>query len=304
MAHSFTFPRHAAELEPRLQDNTWCTAYVFLLRWPDGFICPGCGAHHPIAEPLKNPVCRRCGKHCSVTAGTLLHGSKKQLCSWLQTIWWLTDRKNPPTIKTIQRRLSLQSYQTAWTWMSKLRLAMQLAIREKCKGTVSIDCAPGSPDRYQGNELPILAAVESIAGGRSVGRIRLACCDNLTPAEIVFFLHNCILAGSTIIAPDKDPFQSVKTLDYIYTVDNNRSFHTSVQQIFNLYYAWYSKRNYHTSDPAALQRCLDEFGFQQNSSLYTDRLDSFVHLLSAMLEHEPAPVRNLRTAGRTEGGLP
>jgi len=38
------YPRTRLELEQRFNDEAKCRAYLFALRWPQGFICPVCGA--------------------------------------------------------------------------------------------------------------------------------------------------------------------------------------------------------------------------------------------------------------------
>ena len=34
------YPRTLLELEKRFADDEACRAYLFALRWPDGFVCP------------------------------------------------------------------------------------------------------------------------------------------------------------------------------------------------------------------------------------------------------------------------
>jgi hypothetical protein len=37
------FPRSLIEFQHRFPDEAACAAYLFAARWPDGFVCPGCG---------------------------------------------------------------------------------------------------------------------------------------------------------------------------------------------------------------------------------------------------------------------
>ena len=37
------FPRSLIEFQQRFGDEAACVAYLFAARWPDGFVCPGCG---------------------------------------------------------------------------------------------------------------------------------------------------------------------------------------------------------------------------------------------------------------------
>jgi len=72
------------ELQRRFPDDGACAHYLATLRWPNGFRCPRCG--HDRAWMLRTKVwtleCAGCGKQTSVTAGTVMHGSKLALTVW------------------------------------------------------------------------------------------------------------------------------------------------------------------------------------------------------------------------------
>ena len=36
-------PRSLAEFQKAFLDEASCSAFLFRRRWPDGFVCPGCG---------------------------------------------------------------------------------------------------------------------------------------------------------------------------------------------------------------------------------------------------------------------
>jgi Transposase zinc-ribbon domain len=37
------FPRSLIEFQQRFSDEEACAKYLFAARWPQGFVCPGCG---------------------------------------------------------------------------------------------------------------------------------------------------------------------------------------------------------------------------------------------------------------------
>jgi hypothetical protein len=43
------FPRSLIEFQHRFPDEAACAAYLFAARWPDGFVCPGCGKTKALA---------------------------------------------------------------------------------------------------------------------------------------------------------------------------------------------------------------------------------------------------------------
>ena len=77
----------------------------------------------------------------------------------------------------LQRKLGLGSYQTAWSWLTKIRTAMVRPNREPLAGEVEIDESyvggpePGQPGRAAEDKAIVAAAVEK--RGKSCGRVRL-----------------------------------------------------------------------------------------------------------------------------------
>ena len=59
-----------------------------------------------------------------MTSGTIFQDTRKPLRLWFRAIWHVTSQKNGVSALGLQRVLGLGSYQTAWTWMHKLRRAM------------------------------------------------------------------------------------------------------------------------------------------------------------------------------------
>ena len=60
---------------------------------------------------------------------------------WFLAMWWVCTQKTGGSAKDLQKFLGLGSYQTAWSWLHKLRRAMINADREPLNGTVEIDDA-------------------------------------------------------------------------------------------------------------------------------------------------------------------
>ena len=83
--------------------------------------------------------CTGCQRQASVTAGTILDGTLKPLRMWFQAAWHVTNQKFGGCALGMQRALGLGSYQTAWTWLHKLRLAMVRPGRDRLNGRVEVD---------------------------------------------------------------------------------------------------------------------------------------------------------------------
>ena len=78
------FPRSLIEFQQRFPDEAACVEYLFAARWPEGFVCPGCGTTKAWELQTKAWTweCAGCGKQTSVTAGTIMHHSKLALTTW------------------------------------------------------------------------------------------------------------------------------------------------------------------------------------------------------------------------------
>ena len=74
-----------------------------------------------------------------MTAGTVFEGTRKPLRVWFQAIWYLTNQKLGVSALGLKRVLGLGSYQTAWTWLHKMRLAMVRPGRDMLSGHVEVD---------------------------------------------------------------------------------------------------------------------------------------------------------------------
>lgn len=58
---------------------------------------------------------------------------------WFLAMWFVTSQKNGVSALGLQRVLGLGSYETAWTWLHKLRRAMVQPSLDRLTGVVEID---------------------------------------------------------------------------------------------------------------------------------------------------------------------
>ena len=123
------YPRTLQELEERFMTEEACRDYLARLRWGRGFVCPACDGTEAWATRRGLWMCTVCGHQASVMAGTIFEGTRTPLTLWFRAIWWVVSQKNGASALGLQRVLGLGSYRTAWTWLHKLRRAMQLTTR-------------------------------------------------------------------------------------------------------------------------------------------------------------------------------
>lgn len=59
--------------------------------------------------------------------------------TWFRAMWYVTSQKYGASALGLQRVLGLGSYETAWTWLHKLRRAMVRPDRDRLKGWIEVD---------------------------------------------------------------------------------------------------------------------------------------------------------------------
>ena len=101
------------------------------LRWPDGVVCPHCGAAAAAfrLRPTRGACahvragvwkCGACRKQFTVTVGTIFGHSRLPLRKWLQAIRLACRAMNGVTTRQLQESLGV-AYKTAWLVTKRLR---------------------------------------------------------------------------------------------------------------------------------------------------------------------------------------
>jgi transposase-like protein len=116
------FPKTLPEFEIRFPHEEACRVYWMELRWNGRPCCALCESARVWRLSGRSRIeCADCGHQTSITSGTLLHGTRKPLKLWLRAVLEMTVRRNGVSAKDLQRILGFGSYETAWTWLHKIR---------------------------------------------------------------------------------------------------------------------------------------------------------------------------------------
>ena len=104
-----------------------CIDYIAIRRWPNGVVCPGCGATKVSFNANRRTW--KCGSHhpkreFSVKVGTIYEDSPIPLDKWLTATWMLTNCKNGVSSYEIARDVRV-TQKSAWFMLQRIRLAMQ-----------------------------------------------------------------------------------------------------------------------------------------------------------------------------------
>lgn len=122
--------------------------------------------------------------------------------SWFRAMWWLTTQKNGASALGLQRVLGLKSYETAWTWLHKLRRAMVRPGRDLLDGRIEVDEGyvggpeEGLPGRLNLEKTLVVVAVEE--DGKGIGRIRMRQIPNASADCLMPFVRDSVAPGSIV----------------------------------------------------------------------------------------------------------
>jgi len=116
---------------PIFTDETKAREWLEARVWPNGPVCPHCGATGDDVTELQGKAhrpglyqCSQCREQFTVTVKTVFERSKVPLSKWLAALFMLTASKKGVSAHQIHRSLGI-SYKTAWFLCHRLREAMR-----------------------------------------------------------------------------------------------------------------------------------------------------------------------------------
>ena len=295
------FPRNLVEFDARFGTEEACRDYLFVQRWPNGFRCPVCGNDHGWTNKRNLVECSSCHHQTSLTAGTILQGTKKPLWMWFRAMWWVCTQKTGISAAGLKRILGLKSTQTAWAWLHKLRRAMVRAGREKLSGKVQIDDAfvggeePGVKGRQSFKKARIVVAVEIKEGDYGLGRIRIQHVPDFSATSLVPFVIHSVEEGSIVETDGWRGYNSVGEMGFQRIIQRINSSPENplphVNRVITLLKRWLIGTHQGRVSLKHLQNYLDEFVFRHNrrKSKYVGLL--FQRMLKQSSETNPIPYR-------------
>lgn len=270
------FPRSLLAFQRRFPDDPACAAYLAEQRWPQGFVCPACGHAKgwALATKAHTVECARCHKQTSVTAGTVMHGSKLPLTVWFWAAYLMATHSNGISALQLQRQLGLGSYKSAWLLCAKLRRAMVAPGRTPLSGLVEVDettinCRrkgepPARDGRNHNGKLIVAGAVE--VAGAGPGRIRLAPIPDFSADSLHAFIGTNLAPGTTAKTDAWTAYPGAPNVAHQpHTVGKRPAHHVLpwIHRVFANLKTW-ALGVYHGLRPKHLQAYLDEFAFRFN----------------------------------------
>jgi transposase-like protein/Zn ribbon nucleic-acid-binding protein len=283
----------------RFSSEEQCRAYLYKLRFPNGFLCPKCD--NVKAWTVKEILfeCSLCGHQTSVIAGTIFQDTRKPLRTWFVAIWWLTTQKYGASATGLRQVLGLKSYETAWTWLHKIRTAMVFPNRQKLKGTIEVDEvyigseeSGGKRGRGTENKVLVVVAIE-VVEKRKLGRVRMAVIPDATTDSLKSFVANNIEQGSTVITDGWASYSFLSLNGYSHTeviqkrAEAEEELLPHVHMIISLLKRWLLGTHQGAVSAKHMQAYLDEYVFRFNRRKAADRGLLFYRLLECAMKVPP-----------------
>jgi transposase-like protein len=195
-----------------------CEAAMEKARWPDGFRCPRCDCkEYGIVNGRRHKryQCRHCRHQATVTAGTIMEGTKLPLTIWFLAFYLIGQAKNGISSLELSRHLGVK-WDTAWLVHSKIMRSM--SEREEAyvlQGKVQIDDAylggelpGGKAGRGSENKVPIVAAVSLSETGNPV-HVKISPVSGFTSDGIADWAQRYLGTGCVVLSDGLACFRSV-----------------------------------------------------------------------------------------------
>lgn len=298
------YPRTLMELESRFSTEEACRGYLASLRWPDGFSCPRCA--HRVAWEKSNHLleCAACHYQTSVTAGTIFDRTRSPLPVWFRAIWWVVTQKNGASALGLQRILGLGSYETAWTWLHKIRHAMVTPGRADLNGEIEVDetLLGGLEEGVSGRQTfkKALVVIAAQVDGKRIGRIRMRRIPDAGAKSLMNFISASIAPGSLIHTDAWSGYAGLTEKGYAHKVTNIKKAEVPAHELLprvhlvaSLLKRWIQGTHQGAISPEHIDSYLDEFTFRFNRRTSGSRGKLFYRLLQNAMSVAPAPYKQV-----------
>lgn len=297
------YPRTMTEFEKRFNTEEACREYLYQMRWPNGFICFRCG--HQKCWKMKSGLyrCSECRYHLSVTAGTIFQDSRTPLRLWFRAIWQVISQKHGVSALGLQRILGFNRYETVWTMLHKLRIAMVRPGRDRLTSPVQVDEIyiggphPGKRGRGAEGKTLVLIAVED--KGKRPGRIRMHTIKDASGQSLIPAVKQSVEPKSEVHTDGWEGYSQLSSAGYKHTIIRKTA--TVGENLLplanlgaSLLKRWLQGTLQGAPQPSYLDYYLDEFVFRFNRRTSRSRGLLFYRLVQQAVNISPMKGKDIR----------
>lgn len=223
------YPKSIIAFMDTFNTDEKCLNYIAQLKWPDGWLCPRCGANRFCFIKTRGLIrCKYCGDDESFIANTVMRKTRKPLRYWFWAIYTLATQKTGLSAMELYRQLGFKSYETAWAWLHKIRMAMVNPDRTELSGEIEVDetyigtGTKGKGRKLGGEKAVVICAVEmkpSSRGRPASGRIRLRHLSSASAQDIHPFVIDHIEQGTTIYTDGWMGYRGLRRYGYKHIIE-------------------------------------------------------------------------------------
>ena len=298
-----SFPLTIMEFQERFADEEACREYLFASRWPEGFRCRRCSSSEVGVMHRRRLVwqCKGCDAQTSVTAGTVMHGTRQPLRLWFWAAYLVATHHPGISAKQLQRQLGIGRHETAWMMLHKLRRAMVAPEREPLKGEVEADefFLGGLEEglrggRQRGKKTLVGVAVE--VRGRGSGRLRLQVLDDASGESLAGFVKATSASGAIVHTDGWPGYRGLREAGFDHRPRSQRTAPVGEQLLPRAHRAVSNLKawlhgTHRSASPEHLPAYLDEYVFRHNRR--GNPHAAFQTLLGLSTRHQPATYRQI-----------
>jgi transposase-like protein len=216
-------------------------------------------------------------------------------------MWWVVAQKTGASAYNLMDFMGFGSYETAWTWLHKLRGAMVRQGREKLSGTVEVDetyiggeeVGTGRTGRGSDEKCLVVVATECI--GKQIGRVRFKIISDASSGNLLPFIEDNIESGSIVITDGWSGYRSLQDNEnYTHEVrritGSGKKAHEllpHVHPVDSLVKRWINGTHQSKISAKHLEYYPDEFAFRFNRKMSSYRGKLFYRLIQQAVETQP-----------------
>jgi len=297
------------EFQAWFRTDADCRDYLDWLRWPAGFVCPGCEHRGSWYLGDGRYKCSACGRRTSVTAGTIFDRTRTPLTVWFTACWLFASGKDGVSALGLKRALEIGSYQTAWAMLHRLRSVLVRPGRDRLSGVVEVDEIyiggeePGlSGGRARGKKVLTGIAVE-VREPRGIGRCRMQPLADASAASLHPFVSDHVEPGAKVITDGWQGYRGLDKLGYAHEPRSQRAARArgddpgkllpAVHRVASLAKRWLLGTHQGSAEGTHLASYLDEFVFRFNRRNSRSRGMLLYRVLELAVHHDPVRYKDL-----------
>lgn len=276
-------PEILTDFARRFLSEEACAEYLYSVRYPDGFVCPTCNVRRGWFLAGKRLIECANGHQTSLTAGTIMHGTKQDLVTWFFAAYLMTTLTPGISAVQFQSQLGIDRYETAFNMLHKLRSALVAPGREPLRREVEVDEAyvggpeVGRPGRGALTKALVVCAVELVHwNDRKTGkprartaRVRMQVIPDASAPSLVQFVKASVELGAIVHTDGWNGYLPLREEGYDYRpvvqgTGKNAKYMPHVHRIFGNLKTWLKGTHHGRVEAKHLQAYLNEFTFRFN----------------------------------------